>query len=192
MRAMFLTMAIVLGAASAAFAGSNLINDGGFEHPKPPPGGVTEYNPGDTMGAWTVTGTGNVSINSTTQAAGPAWRGAAFLDLTGNCDCGPGAGVAQTIATTPGATYILTFRVGTLDEDSPIMDPRSTVQVYQGSTLLITAENKKIRTFDGQSWKRFNVLFTATDAQTTLTFVGDDKAGDLNCGLDGVQVEPAS
>ncbi len=123
---------------------ANLIKDGGFETPAPPPGSYTDYDPGQKIGAWTVVGGHNVTISSTTEVNGgvtlDAKAGAAFADLTGNCDCGdPTEGVAQTVKTVPGTTYTLTFWVGNCYISGG--DTTSTVNAYAGSTLRDDQQN---------------------------------------------------
>ena len=39
-----------------------------------------------------------------------------------------------------------------------------------------------------QVWRKFTVTFTATDTTTTLSFINSDKRGDINCGLDVVDM----
>jgi hypothetical protein len=174
--------------AAPAWAG-NLIKDGSFETPAPPAGGYTDYDPGQKIGAWTVVGGHNVTISSTTEVNDGvtlhAKRGAAFADLTGNCDCGdPTQGVAQTVKTTPGTTYSLTFWVGNCD--IPGHGTTSTVNVYVGSTLLVSAKNGRGHGSTKQVWVKFTASFVATAATTTLSFLNGDPSGDEQNGLDDV------
>ena len=173
-----------------AWAG-NLIKDGSFETPAPPAGGYTDYDPGRRIGAWTVVGGHNVTISSTTEVNDgvtlDAKRGAAFADLTGDCDCGdPTEGVAQTVKTTPGATYSLTFWVGNCD--IPGHGTISTVNVYVGSTLLVAAKNARGQGSTKQIWRKFSESFVASSTTTTISFLNGDPNGDEQNGLDEVSL----
>src|SRR3954454_3059009 len=92
---------LVLGAvAGPAFAdGANIVADGDFE--TPPSGDQTTYVVDDTFGPWAVA-FGDV------QQIGGFWdpaSGMQSMDLNGDHL----GGIYQDIATTPGATYMLTF-----------------------------------------------------------------------------------
>ena len=179
-----------LGASHAALA-NNLIKDGGFETPATPAGQYTVYNPGQTLGAWTVVGSHDVNTSSTTEVnlgiTLKAKAGQAFIDLTGDCDCGdPTTGVAQTVKTVVGQSYVLTFWVGNCD--IPNAGTTSTINVYAGSTLLIAAKNANGRNSTSQVWKKFVVTFTATSTKTTLSFLNGDPSGDQQNGLDQVSL----
>ena len=186
MRAIVVTA--ILATSLPAYA-ANLIKDGSFETPAPPAGGYTDYDPGQKIGAWTVVGTHNVSITSTTEVnlgiTLDAKRGAAFVDLTGNCDCGgPTTGVEQTVKTTPGTTYKLTFWVGNCYIQGA--GTTSTVNVYVNSALLIAAENKHGKGSTKQVWQKFSTSFVASNASTTISFLTGDPSGDQQNGLDEV------
>lgn len=183
------TFAAVFAFQGHGAVAANLIKNGSFEKPAPPPGSYTDYNPGQKIGAWVVVGSHNVSITSTTEVnlgiTLDAKKGAAFADLTGNCDCGdPTSGVAQTVKTVPGTTYALTFWVGNCY--IPGAGTTSTVNVYVGSTLLIAAENKNGKGMSKQVWKKFTTSFLATETKTTISFLNGDPSGDQQNGLDAV------
>ena len=183
-----MVVAAFLFAGLPAYA-ANLIKNGSFENPAPPQGGYTNYNAGQSIGAWTVVGKENVTISSTTEVNQgitlDAKKGAAFADLTGGCDCGdPTTGVAQTIKTVPGKTYKLTFWVGNCY--APPSGTTSTVNVYVNSTLLVAAENKRGKGSTMQVWQKFTESFVANTASTTLSFLNGDPSGDEQNGLDEV------
>jgi hypothetical protein len=183
--ATLLAAALIL-VAGAAQAG-NLIKDPGFETPATPAGTFTTYSPGQSIGQWLVVGNGNVATVNNFNEGGVLWsaqKGHAFLDLTGTCDCGAGSGVAQTVKTTPGTTYKLTFWVG----NTVIVNQgnTSTIDVYYGSTLLIAATNKAGTGSSKEVWRKFATTFTATAATTTLSFINADPSGDEQNGLDSV------
>jgi hypothetical protein len=180
--------AVFVFLAWPAFAAS-LIRDGGFEAPAPPAGSYTDYDPGQKIGPWTVVGGHNVTISSTTEVNRgvtlDARQGAAFLDLTGNCDCGDAtSGVEQTVKTVPGTTYTLTFFVGNCD--MPGHGTTSTVNVYIGSTLLVAAKNAYGKGSSRQAWVKFSETFVASSPRTTVSFRNGDPSGDEQNGLDAV------
>jgi len=192
MRSLTLTMLLSClgGSASAA---QNLFQDPGFLQPPTPPGTFVNYNPGQMIGPWTVVGNGNVVTESNTYSSRgflfDAKSGSAFMDLTGLCDCGAKSGVAQTVATTPGATYKLSFWVG--NTYIPGAGTTSTVNVYVGSTLLLSAVNSQGEGIPKQVWQQFATTFVATQNSTTISFYNGDPGGDVNNGLDDVKLVPA-
>ena len=184
-------LVIAIAWPSAGALAANLIKNGSFETPAPPPGSYTDYNPGQKIGAWIVVGGENVSITSTTEVnlgvTLDAKNGKAFADLTGNCDCGdPTAGVAQTVKTVPGTTYTLSFWVGNCY--TPGHGTTSTVNVYIGSTLLLAAENTRGKGSTKQVWQKFTKTFVATATKTTISFLNGDPNGDEQNGLDEVSL----
>ncbi len=181
-------MACVLAAAGHARA-ANLIKDGGFEKPPTPTGTYTTYGPGQTIGPWLVTGTGNVATVNSYNEGGALWvahHGKAFLDLTGTCDCGANSGVSQTLKTTPGTTYKLTFWVGNTVIQG--QGSTSTIDVYVGATKLLSATNKNGAGSSKEVWKKFTATFVAATASSTLNFANGDPSGDEQNGLDDVAV----
>ena len=185
-----LVFASMLASTGGVAQATGLIKNGGFERPAPPPGGFHNYNPGQRIGPWTVVGNGNVATVSTTYRTRGyvlnARRGLSFLDLTGLCDCGASSGVSQSVATTPDASYTLSFWVG--NAVIPGAGKKCTVNVYNGTTLLVSAANGHGKHHTHQVWRKFSVTFTATDTTTTLSFINSDKRGDINCGLDVVDM----
>ena len=114
---------LILAAGCSVFlvAGSaraNLISNGSFEGPLVPVGTFSLFSPGSTgITGWTVTGPpgANVAVVSTafTQngVAFEAEDGGQWLDLTGFA-ANSTEGLTQTVATTAGNSYALTFFVG--------------------------------------------------------------------------------
>ena len=147
---------------------------------------------GSNLGAWTVVGNGDVATVSTTYTsrgcAFNAKKGLAFLDLTGLCDCGAASGIAQSVATTPDASYTLKFWVGNTFIRGGA-GTECTVNVYNGTTLLTSATNDHGRHVKTQVWRKFSVTFTVTDTSTSLSFINSDQPGNINCGLDEVKLE---
>jgi hypothetical protein len=193
LRLFFVALALVISAIPAARAQS-LIKDGSFENPVTPPGTHVTYSLGQNIGPWAVVGPAgsNVDLISRTYTeAGfsfPAKRGMASADLTGAPDDGLAQGLAQTVKTVSGGTYELTFFVGNIYDPSGYFGTTSTVNVYVGQTLLISATNEGGDGKPRMVWKEFSANFVASGTTTTLSFINGDLAGsgDRICGLDAV------
>jgi Protein of unknown function (DUF642)/PEP-CTERM motif len=186
-------------ACSGVSLQANAIFNGSFESPLVPAGGFTDFASGSTgITGWTVVGaTGGVSIISGTNTQAcctfPAEDGAQFLDLTGD---GTNAveGVEQSISTTSGTNYTLTFWVGNLDNQSNGLGPTSTVNVNLGGlngTLLDSVTNSSTNSTT-LTWQMFTTSFTATASTTTLDFLNENPSGDNINGLDNIVVNATS
>jgi len=99
----------------AGVARGNLITNGSFETPVVPVGGFTNYLSGSTLiTGWTVVGPEASIVNGSYVSLGelfPAKDGVQWLDLTGDLSKAV-EGVQQTVTTTPGTSYTLSFWVG--------------------------------------------------------------------------------
>lgn len=190
------TIALVVGlfafAAGSGANAANLILNGSFERASAgnslPTGNGESLPDGSTAIAhWTVFG----GLSSD----GLAWLvngngygvstpyGSYFLDLTGYHDETPYFGVEQTIATTPGQAYALTFRLG-VDQSSDIYDGPIGVTVKAGSRSKVFDNYDPSGT--GNIWKSFTLDFTAKSASTLISIQGEE--GDQYIGLDDVVV----
>jgi hypothetical protein len=190
---MRLRLATALCLLAPLTAQANLIKDPGFEKPVVPAGNLSRFTNGQKIGAWTVTGdSGTVDVISSTFTYDGftfnAKSGKQWLDLTGASQTA--TGVAQTFTTTPGDSYLLTFSVGSVYDTGGVVGTSSTVNVYNGSTLLQTVVGKGKKGTTTQHWTVFKIAFTATAAKTTLSFINGDPADDTDCGIDAVSVVP--
>jgi hypothetical protein len=99
--------------------------------------------------------------------------------LTGTSDHAPYDGVSQTIATTAGATYQLTFDLGSATqwgvEDGLTASAGSTSQVFTS-----------VNTTTTDTWTSEVLDFTATGSSTLISLVG--ASGQSYIGLDNVDV----
>ena len=175
--------------ASSAFA-ANLIKNGGFEKPVVPTANFTLFATGQTFPHWTVVGaSGNMAIVSNDFSQnGFTFHpkgGKQFVDLTGTSNTP--TGIAQTVATTPGAAYTLTFFVGNVVNPGGIFGTTSTVNVLVNGTQVFTATNSQGKAGTGV-WQKFTTTITATSAQTTIAFINGDPPGDTANGLDSVSL----
>ena len=170
----------------------NLIVNGGFEEPVVRQGGYVTYQPGQSFPGWQVIGpSGGVSpISGNYTSAGVrfvAQEGQQWLDLTGP-SASSGAGIQQTVRTTPGKVYDLAFWVGNVAAGG--FGTVSTVEVFVDGQSLGLARNDQ--TVPGQQgWGLFKMRVTATGTATTLAFVNRDPRNDNSNGLDAVSFVPA-
>lgn len=176
-----LTLSVPALAASPAHA--NLLTNGGFE------AGAFVSQGNDTMSlaAGSTVITGWTVITDTTAWIGPAntfglsaSEGNYFLDLTNYQAGAPFAGVAQTIATTPGSTYALTFDLG----GSNLWGrPDSITASAAGSSATFATPT----TGTNNDWYHESLLFVANSSSTTVQLQGF--AGVNYIGLDNVSVD---
>lgn len=180
----------VIPAADALRTGApaNLIKNGGFEQPVVAAGGYSLFSKGQSFPGWRVVGApGNVApISGAYTSAGFRFVpkvGRQWIDLTGLSNSA--TGIAQTVGTTAGASYRLSFSVGNVVEPGGIFGTRSTVVVVVNGRRLLAATNSgggKSR----QSWKTFTTTVKATSAATTIAFRNGDSHTDNENGLDAV------
>ena len=168
---------------AAAAAHANLLSNGSFESGNfsPPSNATMSLAAGSTaIDSWLVNadvlawiGTGN-PWNLT------ANEGARFLDLTDYSFGAPFGGVSQTIATMAGATYKLSFDLGS----STQWGRPSAVQASAAGTLATFASPS---TGGNNQWQNVSMEFVATASTTTISLRG--ATGQNYIGLDNADVE---
>jgi Protein of unknown function (DUF642) len=152
---------------------------------------------GTDMPGWTVVGNSPIAWIGPTNPFGlTASNGSYFLDLTGYSDSSPNfGGVSQTITTSPGTTYALSFDLGS----STAFNSSGTAGIT--STAAVTVGNAtqtfNFTTNSTNAWTTETMFFTATTSSTLITIQGS--TGEKYIGLDNVSVnevartpEPAS
>jgi hypothetical protein len=179
-------------AATLALSGgvqAQVVN-GSFETPAVTPGTFTLFSAGGSgFSGWGVVGPSgtNVAIVSGTFAQNgvtfEAQAGNQWLDLTGD-NSNSSEGVSQTVATTAGHLYEVTFYVGNTTGGG-IFGSSSTVRLSVNGVAALSAVNSMVNA-TGLSWQQFTYDFTAGGASTTLAFVNGDPASDNSNGLDNV------
>jgi hypothetical protein len=175
----------LVGAAAAAHADTNLLTNGSFELGTfTNQGNDTEtFTAGSTvMTGWTTTGNFVSWIGPTNPFLLSAQDGKYFLDLTGYHTGAPFGGVTQTIATTPGKQYELSFYLGSYTAvwGGP---PVSITAVAGGTTGLFTNGSAT----SSSTWTLENLVFTASGTTTPIELIG--QAGSEYIGLDNVDVQ---
>lgn len=163
---------------------NDLITNGSFEsglfqvnHP----GDVTEtLGVGSTaMTGWTVESGSLAWIGPSNPFSLTASQGSYFLDLTDYRSSAPWGGVSQTISTTVGQTYLLSFDLGS----SPTYGVPDSIQATAGSASSIFTSTFTSGT---NNWQTEYLNFTATAATTTISLTGN--TGSNYIGLDNVSV----
>ncbi|ELX13777.1 hypothetical protein Jab_1c24150 [Janthinobacterium sp. HH01] len=190
---------LAVALAMAAHAGAaELITNGSFEAgtivPNHSDTGSQQLFSGDnaTLAGWTVVGGNDIAwIGLGNPYSLNASDGNNFLDLTGWHDNNStGAGVKQTIATTAGATYTLSFDIGnSINYNYGINDSLFvTAGSVVGQQVWSTVGNQ------ASSWEHVTMTFVASGATTDVSFGGGQAVWYI--GLDNVSVtavpEPSS
>jgi hypothetical protein len=106
------------------------------------------------------------------------------MDLTGTSNTA--TGVEQTVTTTPGTYYTLSFWVGNIVNPGGIFGTTSTVNVLIDGTQALVAENDDGTGSTTLHWKQFSLELTATSAATTLSFINGDPSSDTSNFVDNV------
>jgi hypothetical protein len=153
------------------------------------------FAPGSSgVTSWTVVGAPGTDVavcNTTFVQFGisfPAENGSNSLDLTGLGSNSDTEGVEQTIATTIGDSYTLSFFVGNVDSPSTGFGVTSTVDVFADGTSLGAFTNSCTTCTTTWAWQMFTITFTAASASTTLRFLNGDPANDNANGLENMSL----
>jgi hypothetical protein len=179
LQALLLTASLGVAASTQA----NLLTNGSFELG----GFVNQGN--DTMSlaagstvitGWTVVTDTTAWIGATNPFGLTANNGSFFLDLTNYQAGAPFAGMSQTIATTPGATYSLSFDLGS---STFWGRPDSITASASGTSQTFTAPT----TGGNNDWQSISLQFVASSASTTVLLQG--ASGNNYIGLDNADVE---
>ncbi len=185
-----LLAAALLG--SASMANANLIMNGGFESGSfvPPSNQTMTLSPGSSsLSGWQIVNDSLAWIGAGDPWGLDAQEGNFFLDLSDYAAGSPFGGVQQTIATTKGFEYTVTFYLG------------SSNTWGRPSSLHVSAAGQSAN-FTGShaggtnDWEQFSFVFVATGPESTIQFVG--ASGVNYIGLDNVSAsmtavpEPAS
>lgn len=168
--------AALLLAAGAAQA-ATLVN-GGFERPEgaaeiriDPPSSNVNVIPG-----WTVFGNSSVAWLGTGYGAAPH-GGSMYVELMGYTDTqGRYGGVTQTVDTSIGAIYRLSFWIGQLGAQSPLP-----------GVLVTAGASSGAREGSSDAWTARSFDFTAAGSTTTISIAGNQ--GTFHIGLDDVQLQ---
>lgn len=172
----------------------------GFELPAVSPGGTTIFGGGSTINGWTVLGPQVMQVSTTyTESNGVtngtllfnSHSGLASMDLTGAGNWGVTSGVQQSLATTIGQSYNLSFWLGKATGNGYYATP-STIDLSINGGTRISFSNSN-NTPDVIDWQQFTYGFVATGASTEITFFNGTASSANNfVGLDDVSISNAS
>ena len=196
---LFAALALLLGGGGQVKAASLIVN-GGFELPVLPNGGGEGFTGGSTgIPGWTVVGNdiGLLQTNLSELQNGiirfNAQEGLNSVDLTGAFNTGPTDGITQTVATTSGSAYTLSFWVGRAQSDngfSGYQDP-ATVDLSLNGGPRVSFTNSDQPTPGLVDWKQFSTSFVASGSSTTITFLNGTPINTDQAGLDNVTFTPS-
>ncbi|MGE0273181.1 MAG: choice-of-anchor C family protein [Alphaproteobacteria bacterium] len=162
-------------APDMAYAPAGTLVNGSFEQG---PGQNAFFGGSTAITGWTVTGHSIDYLSTVWLAA----DGAYSLDMSG-FDAG---GIQQTFATTAGVSYTVTFQIGSYGQGVPAGTIR-TMEVSAAGTTAQYTSNTTGHTSTNMGWTPQTFAFTATGAQTTLSFRSLD-AGVAGPALDDVRL----
>jgi hypothetical protein len=178
---------------------ANLLKDGSFESPMIT--GAQGFSAGSTLGDWNVVdkfgGQSSVALvnnnyTETAQDGGTLYfhsqDGSQNVDLTGVGNTGT-PGLQQTVGTTPGSSYTLSFYVGNQDNSQPNYSTASSVELDINGTFINIYTNND-NSHNDVNWQQIAYSFTASSASTTIDFY-NATSGDNYAGLDNVDLEQA-
>lgn len=193
-------------------ARANLITNGGFESPVLASGSNQNILVGSpALTGWTIIGnpTDTVLLLQTTAAEIPngitafnAQEGLNALDITGSGNVGTAVGIEQSVATSAGQEYVLSFYVG---RATPTGGPgnyytrQATVDLSIDGGPRMSYTNANI-TNGGVNWVEYSYTFTAASALTLIRFYNGTPiqttgifTPDTNyAGLDDVRLNPTA
>jgi hypothetical protein len=182
----FVSLVLAMSASQAA----TQLTNGSFETPVVPVGSFSSFAVGSSaITGWTVVGPAGTSVSPVSGTfaqngvAFIAQDGAQWLDLTG-FNINSSEGVAQTVGTTVGNLYQLSYFVGNTTGGG-IFGTLSTVNVSVNGVATFSDTNSTVSP-TAQNWQQFTHTFIATSASTTLALFNGDPASDNNNGLDNV------
>ena len=174
-------------------AAAGLIVNGSFENPVVPVGGYINYSGGSTaITGWTVVGVDSSIVNTAFTQSGVTFNaedGNQWIDLAGVTSNSMSSGVTQSVGTTIGDAYQLTFYVGS-SYALPYFFPATVDLSIDGGAR--THFSNPATPPDKLDWKLFTADFTATRSTTTITFLNGDASNNYETPLDNVQLTDIS
>jgi hypothetical protein len=200
-------VACALGLYLISPAQANLIVNGSFEDPVVGSSPLTEtFTPGSTIGpsGWKVIGPGGTDVVLVKETYAErtfgmirfdAQHGSNSLDLTGQGLGVLSQGVEQSVTTSIGQAYELSFYVGRARSIPPAttyVNPAA-VQLSINNSIPLLFTNSNIPVAGRVNWQKFTVNFFANSTSTLIQFFNGSTNTPLS-GLDNISMvpEPAS
>jgi choice-of-anchor C domain-containing protein len=180
---------VLLPALAATDAHASLVTNGSFEAP-----GSVCVAGATSLPGWTV-GSANIDIINAACSGMGAAAGTWFVDLTGSGGAGAGS-IYQTVATTPGQQYVLSFYFGGNPQwqylgyanDSPF---KSMNVLINGNLQGTFGVNTTGFAYGDPGWNLDQLHFIAASSSTQIGFVSLNGSNRTVYGplLDGVNLE---
>ena len=169
--------AALLAALGSAHAATNLVVDGSFEDQAQATGSWNVYN---ALPGWTTVSGSGIELRN--QVAGNAFDGKNYVEL----DAYSNSAMAQTLTTTAGAFYTLTFEYSAREG---VAAASNAINVLWNGGLLGTAMLDGIGQ-SGNVWHAYSFMVQGTGSDT-LTFAATGASDSLGGSLDAVAVTAA-
>jgi choice-of-anchor C domain-containing protein len=164
--ALALSAVLAAIAPAQAAAQTTIVANGDFEAPVVTGNFEVFFPPG--FDAWTVDA-GSVDI---VRELWSAASGTQSVDLNGNC-CDPGA-IMQSLTTTPGVTYSLSFSFAGNPDPNPICASSPVIKqmevFWAGTSLGVFAFDTTGHTLADPGWQAISLPVSASSGVTTLRF----------------------
>jgi hypothetical protein len=181
---------MIVGTTTSPARAQNLLTNGSFENGAfgNPPQGYNSLPSGSTsITGWTVYNDQIAWITTPNFTPLTAQDGTKFLDMQDPGFAGaPYGWVTQTIATTVGQPYQLTFYIGVLEDNSfdPNLGGPVTIRASAGATSMdFTYAPPPLPT---TQWMSFSLNFTGASASTAISLLGI--GGENFLGVDNASV----
>jgi hypothetical protein len=197
MRFLGLATAALITFELTAAAHANLVTNGDFDNigsvwvDNTHLGSDDIQTPGGTAPpGWTVVYNNEFWFSSTNSYSGltssPGNGSIYAIDLTGQANSKPYGGLQQTIVTTPGQQYVLSFALGS----SIYWNNSTTGLAALTASAAGTSQLFTLAPSSDNTWATETLYFTATSSSTTIEFLADSSFTSEYTGLDNVNVSP--
>jgi hypothetical protein len=120
--------------------------------------------------------------------ASPGNGSSFFVDLTGQVNSKPYGGLEQTITTTPGTSYTLSFALGSSTYWNGTGSSAAALTASATGKSLLVSQLFTLAPTSANSWQTETLSFTANSSSTLIEFLGDSSYTSEYTGLDNVSV----
>ncbi len=181
--ARFVVLTALLGAASVCTA-TPILSNGSFETPASS-ADVLSFSAGPTLSGWIVSGDVETVHNNFQGNSYLSYDGVRYLDLDG---VHAGA-ISQTIVTTLGAQYTLSFAYSNNPYPAATHPASARVLVSGNTTLLDQTITHNTSTTSNADWIFSSFTFTADSTSTSVAFGSLDSQSSIGgISLDAIDV----
>ncbi|MBC7501951.1 MAG: PEP-CTERM sorting domain-containing protein [Herminiimonas sp.] len=166
----------VAAALVPAFAHANLLVNGDFETPNVGSGNF-QILFGNALTGWTA-GANGVEVRN--QLAGNANTGIQYVEL----DTTANSSISQSVATTIGQNYLLTFAYSPRTDVAATSNP---IDVFWEGNLLTNLTGNGVGN-SGNVWQNFSFIVASTSALSSLRFAAAGTSDSLGGSLDSASL----